>query len=147
MNSVQLSGRLTKDLELRRLDNSNKTAVVNFILAVDKELSKEKREIAISQGKQTADFIPVTVFGKPAENCANYLEKGSQVIVTGKITTGSYTGQSGETKYTMQITADRVEFVGAKKSNSNQSPISFNDDGCFLDNYDNYDEYDEKPFY
>lgn len=144
MNSVQLSGRLTKDLELRRLDNSNKTAVVNFILAVDKELSKEKREIAISQGKQTADFIPVTVFGKPAENCVNYLEKGSQVIVTGKITTGSYTDQSGETKYTMQVTADRVEFVGAKKSNSNQSPISFNDDGCFLDNYDNYDE---KPFY
>jgi len=139
MNNVQLSGRLTRDLELRRLDNSNKTAVINFILAVDKELSKEKRENAISQGKQTADFIPVTVFGKPAENCANYLEKGSKIIVTGKITSGSYTDQSGETKYTMQITADRVEFVGAKKSSSNQSPINFNDDNCFLDDYDNYD--------
>lgn len=147
MNSVQLSGRLTRDLELRRLDNSNKTAVINFILAVDKEISKEKRERAINQGKQTADFIPVTVFGKPAENCANYLEKGSQVIVTGKITTGSYTDQSGETKYTMQVTADRVEFVGAKKNSNNQSPINFHDDGCFLDSYDNYDEYDENPFY
>ncbi len=147
MNSVQLSGRLTRDLELRRLDNSSKTAVINFILAVDKELSKEKRENTISQGKQTADFIPVTVFGKPAENCANYLEKGSKVIVTGKITTGSYTDQTGETKYTMQVTADRVEFVGAKKNSNNQSPINFHDDGCFLDSYDNYDEYDENPFY
>lgn len=144
MNSVQLSGRLTRDLELRRLDNNNKTAVINFTLAVDKELSKEKKEEAISKGKQTADFIPVTVFGKPAENCVNYLEKGSKIIVTGKITTGSYTNQSGETKYTMQVTADRVEFVGVKKSNSNQSTINFDDDNCFLDDYDNYDE---TPFY
>ncbi len=140
MNSVQLSGRLTRDLELRRLDNNNKTAVINFTLAVDKELSKEKKDEAISKGKQTADFIPVTVFGKPAENCVNYLEKGSKIIVTGKITTGSYTNQSGETKYTMQVTADRVEFVGVKKSNGNQSPINFYDDNCFLDDYDNYDE-------
>lgn len=144
MNGVQLSGRLTRDLELRRLDNNNKTAVINFTLAVDKELSKEKKEEAISKGKQTADFIPVTVFGKPAENCVNYLKKGSKIIVTGKITTGSYTDQSGETKYTMQVTADRVEFVGAKKNNSNQSPINFDDDNCFLDDYDNYDE---TPFY
>ena len=146
MNSVQLSGRLTRDLELRRLDNNNQTAVVNFILAVDKEMSREKKVEVIAQGKQTAYFIPISVFGKPAENCANYLEKGSKVIVTGKITTGSYIDQSGETKYTMQVTADRVEFVGSKKSNSNQSPINFYDDGCFLDNLDDYEDYDENPF-
>ncbi len=144
MNSVQLSGRLTKDLELRRLDNSNKTAVINFMLAVDKEMSKEKKRECEDQGKQTADFIPVTVFGKPAENCVKYLEKGSKVIVIGKITSGSYTTQNGEIKYTMQVTADRVEFVGAKKSNRNQSPIDFYDDDCFLDNYD---EYDESPLF
>ncbi|HAQ39630.1 MAG TPA: single-stranded DNA-binding protein [Clostridiales bacterium] len=145
MNSVQLSGRLTKDLELRRLDNSNKTAVINFMLAVDKEMSKEKKRECEDQGKQTADFIPVRVFGKPAENCAKYLEKGSKVIVIGKITTGSYITQTGEIKYTMQITADRVEFIGAKKSNRNQSPIDFYDEDCFLDNYNYYDEYDESP--
>ena len=147
MNSVQLSGRLTRNLELRTLNNNNKTAVVNFILAVDKEMSREKKVEVIAQGKQTADFIPIVVFGKSAENCTNYLEKGSQVIIKGKITTGSYTDQSGETKYTMQVTADRVEFVGAKKSNSNQSPINFNNEDCFLGSYDNYDEYDENPFY
>ncbi len=147
MNSVQLSGRLTKDLELRRLENSKQTAVVNFILAVDKELSKEKKEEAIKLGKQTADFIPVTVFGKPAENCVNYLEKGSKIIVTGKITTGSYVDQTGATKYTMQVTAERVEFVGTKKSNNNQSPVDYMGDGCFLDDYDNYDDYDEETFF
>ena len=141
MNSVQLSGRLTKDLELRILNNDNKTAVVNFIIAVDREMSKEKRQECEEQGKQTADFIPVTVFGKPAENCANYLEKGSKVIVTGKITTGSYTAQTGETKYTMQVTADRVEFVGEKKKVNNQTPVDFMDDDDFFDNYDEDDKY------
>lgn len=142
MNSVQLSGRLTKNLELRVLTNNNKTSVVNFILAVDKEISREKKQECEKQGRQTADFIPVTVFGKPAENCANYLGKGSKVIITGKITTGSYKDQSGETKYTMQVTADRVEFVGtkAKKNNSDRLPMDIYDDNCFLDYYDDFDE-------
>lgn len=136
MNSVQLSGRLTKDLELRTLNNDNKTAVVNFIIAVDKEMSKGKRQECEKQGKQTADFISVAVFGKPAENCANYLEKGSKVIVIGKITTGSYTTHTGEVKYTVQVTADRVEFIGEKKKIKNHPPFNLTDDGCFLDNYD-----------
>ncbi len=146
MNSVQLTGRLTKDLDLKRLDNN--TAVINFIIAVDKEISKEKKEQYMNEGKKTAEFIPVAVFGRPAENCACYLAKGSKVAISGKLTTGSYVATSGETRFTMHVIADRVEFIGTKKQKEQQSPIIFDDDDdyCFLDYYDEYDEYEELTY-
>ncbi len=97
-------------------------------LAVDKDMSKDKKEEAKRQGKQTADFIPITIFGKQAENAANYLSKGSQCAVHGRINTGSYTTQTGEKRYTTDVIADRVEFIGqAKQQNNNfdESPDIF----------------------
>ena len=77
MNSVVLIGRLTRDPELRFIPSTG-MAVTKFTLAVDREMSREKKQEAASQGKQTADFIGITVFGKTAEISANYLSKGSQ---------------------------------------------------------------------
>ncbi len=119
MNSLVLIGRLARDPEMRFIPASG-MAVTKFTLAVDKELSKEKKEEAISQGKPIADFILITAFGKQAENCANYLSKGSQCAIHGKITTGSYTTQEGERKYTTNVIADRVEFVGGSKGQAHQ---------------------------
>jgi single-strand DNA-binding protein len=106
MNSVVLIGRLARDPELRFIPSTG-MAVAKFTLAVDRDMSRDKKQEAASQGKQTADFISITVFGKQAENCANYLTKGSQCAVHGRISTGSYT---------TQIIADRVEFIGGGKS-------------------------------
>ncbi len=117
MNSVVLVGRLARDPELRFIPSSG-MAVARFSLAVDKELFGEKKQQAISQGKPTADFISITVFGKQAENCANYLAKGSQCAIHGRISTGSYTAQTGEKRYTTDIIADRVEFIGSGKGQS-----------------------------
>ena len=119
MNSVVLIGRLARDPELRFVPASG-MAVARLTLAVDKDLFGEKKQQAISQGKPTADFINVTVFGKSAENCANYLAKGRQCAVHGRISTGSYTAQDGTKRYTTDVIADKVEFIGNKEKGNQQ---------------------------
>lgn len=124
MNSVVLIGRLTKDPELSFIPATG-LAVAKFSLAVDREMSREKKQEAQQKGLPTADFINITVFGKSAENCANYLAKGKQAAVHGRINTGSYTTQSGEKRYTTDVIADKVEFIGnsgqVKEQQSNYS--------------------------
>ncbi len=139
MNSVVLLGRLTRDPELRFIPSTG-MAVANFALAVDKELFGEKKQQAISQGKPTADFINITVFGKQAENCANYLAKGRQCAVHGRISTGSYTTQTGEKKYTFDVIADRVEFIGSKdQSSSPQQGKPVQPDSSFFNDFPDED--------
>ncbi len=113
MNSCVLIGRLARDPELRFVPSSG-MAVTKMTLAIDKDMSKEKKEQAKAQGQPTADFINITVFGKMAESCANYLAKGSQCAISGRINTGSYTAQDGTKRYTTDVIADRVEFIGGK---------------------------------
>lgn len=100
MNSVVLIGRLTRDPEVRYTSGSQ-NAVASFSIAVDRPYSKEK----------TADFLRIVVFGKQAENCERFLAKGRLVGIQGRIQTGSYKTQTGETRYTTDIVADRVEFL------------------------------------
>jgi single-strand DNA-binding protein len=113
MNNVVLIGRITRDVELRFIPSTG-LAVAKFNLAVDREMSKEKKQEAAAQGIPTADFINITVFGKSAENCANYLNKGNKCAIQGRISTGSYTTQTGEKRYTFEVIADRVEFLESK---------------------------------
>lgn len=113
MNSVVLIGRLARDPELTFIPASG-LAVTKINLAVDKDMSKDKKQEAAAQGKQTADFIGITVFGKQAENAANFLSKGSKCAIHGRINTGSYTTQAGEKRYTTDVIADRVEFLDSK---------------------------------
>ena len=134
MNNVVLIGRLARDPELKFVPASG-TAVTRLTLAVDKDLFGEKKQQAISQGKPTADFISVTVFGKQAENCANYLAKGSQCAIHGRISTGSFTTQSGEKRYTTDVIADKVEFIGAKgQAKSSQQGGEVQPDSSYFDN-------------
>lgn len=114
MNSVVLIGRLVRDPELKFIPSTG-MAVTSFTLAVDKDLFGDKKQEAISQGKPTADFIYITVFGKIAENCANYLHKGSKCCVQGRITTSSYVDKNNNKQYKTGITADRVKFLDGKR--------------------------------
>jgi len=140
MNSVVLIGRLARDTDLKFIPSTG-MAVAKFTLAVDKEMSKDKKQELTSQGKQTADFISITVFGKQAENCANYLTKGSQCAVHGRVSTGSYTTQTGEKRYTTDIIADRVEFIGAKGQSSSpqQQGRPVQPDSSFFDEFPDED--------
>jgi len=111
MNKVMLIGRLTKDPELSFTPGKG-TAVCKVNLAVD-------RRIKNADGQREADFIPVTIWGKPAENTANYMVKGSLIGVSGSIKTGSYE-KDGVKKYTTEVVADEVQFLS--KSNGQAAP-------------------------
>lgn len=136
MNSVVLIGRLARDPELKFVPATG-MAVTKLTLAVDKDMFGEKKQQAVSQGKPTADFINITIFGKTAESCANYLAKGSQCAVHGRISTGSYTTQSGEKRYTTDVIADKVEFIGAKGqvTPSHQGGKTVQPDSSFFDDF------------
>ena len=120
MNSVNLIGRLVRDPELRY--TQSQMAVCTFTLAVDKGLSRDKRQEMESAGKPTADFPRIMVFGKMAESTSTYLSKGSQCAVIGRIQTGSYQDrETGKTIYTTDIIADRVEFLDSRNNAQNNA--------------------------
>ena len=125
MNNVVLIGRLVRDPELRYLQTG--TATTTFTLAVDKGLSKEKKNEMELQNKPTCDFIRIVVWGKSAENCANYLAKGRLVGVQGRINTGSYTKDDGTKVYTTDVVANQVEFLewGDKNNNDDYNMPGF----------------------
>jgi len=117
VNLVVLIGRLTRDPELKYLANTG-TPVATFSLAVDRELSREKKQELEEKGEQTADFINIVVWGRQAENCANYLTKGSLVAVQGRIQTRSYEAKDGTRRYVTEIIASQVEFLEIKEKHN-----------------------------
>ena len=98
MNSVNIIGRVCNDVELRY--TPSQMAVVKLNVAVDDGYGEKKKTY----------FIPITVFGKQAENCEKFISKGKKIAVTGKIVTGSYE-KDGRKIHTTDVVADRVEFV------------------------------------
>lgn len=111
MNKVVLIGRLTKDPELRFTPGTG-SAVTTLTLAVDRYNSKT--------GQNEADFIPVVIWGKQAESAANYLSKGSQAAISGRIQTRSYDAKDGTKRYVTEVVADAfggVQFLGGKGNN------------------------------
>jgi len=103
MNVAILIGRLTKDPELRYIPSTGK-AVATFSIAVDRPFSGK-------DGKKQADFFNIVVWGKIAENCANYLAKGRLAGIKGQIQNRSYDTQAGEKRYVTEIVADTVQFL------------------------------------
>jgi len=129
MNKVVLIGRLTKDPELKFTPGSG-AAVTTLTLAIDKYNTKT--------GQKEADFVPVVIWGKQAESTANYLTKGSQAAISGRIQTRSYDAKDGTKRYVTEVVADQfggVEFLGSKggsspnnsSRNSNQYSAPAND--------------------
>lgn len=119
MNNVVLIGRLTRDPELRYIPVSG-TAVSTFTLAIDKGLSRDKKQEMESKNQPTADFINIVVWGKTAENCANYLAKGRLVGVQGRIQSRTYDGKDGTKRYITEVVASTVEFL--EWGDTNKSP-------------------------
>jgi single-strand DNA-binding protein len=106
LNKVALVGRLTKDPEVRYTQD-NQTAVAKFTIAVDRTFKRE--------GQPSADFIPIIVFGKPAENAGKYIGKGRLVAVSGRIQTRSWDDQDGKKHYVTEVIADEVDYLDKAK--------------------------------
>lgn len=126
MNRVNLVGRLTSKPELR-YTNSN-TAYTRFNLAVN-------RQFPNAPGQREADFIPVVVWQKSAENLCKYQDKGSLISVEGRIQIGTYTDKDGNKKNTFDVVADNIQYLEAKKGQAvdnqpknNVDPYSFQND-------------------
>ncbi len=138
MNNVVLIGRLTRDPELAYTANTQ-TAVCHFTLAVDRPFSQNR--------EKKADFIRITVFGKQAENCSRYLQKGRQAAVAGRIQTDSYKNKDGMTVNTVDVIANNVEFLGGGSGGNGNSGNSGNYGNAGAGNYagnnsnDNFGEY------
>ena len=118
MINVVLIGRLTRDPEVRYTANTQ-MAVATFTLAVDRPVK--------SGEEKKADFPRVITFGKQAENCEKYLQKGRLVAVQGRIQTGSYKNKEGQTVYTTDVVADRVEFLEWGEREQKNTNISAQD--------------------
>lgn len=110
MNSVSLIGRLTKDPEVRYSESG--TAIANFTVAVDRNMSKDQRDQARANGGPTADFIRCVAFNKTAENIGKFFAKGRMIGIEGRIQTGSYTNQEGRTVYTTDVIVRNFSFCG-----------------------------------
>jgi single-strand DNA-binding protein len=105
MNQVLLVGNLTRDPEIRRTAGEGK-AVCTFTLAVDNGSKKE--------GAPTAEFIPVTVWEKSAEACAEHLMKGSSVLVAGRLKVEKWEAE-GKKRSRLAVVARTVQFLGRTK--------------------------------
>ena len=107
MNRVIVTGRLTKDPEIRVNGN---TTVAKFTVAAQRNF-KDK------DGNYGADFILCTAFGKTSEILEKYFHKGSLIGVTGRINTGSFTNKDGQKVFTTDVAVDSIEFIGSKAEN------------------------------
>lgn len=110
LNKVQLIGNLTRDVELRYSQSG--VPVANMSVATN-----EKYTDRDGNKVEKAEFHRVTCFQRTAENCANYLTKGSLVYVEGSLTTRKWQDQQGQDRYTTEIKADRVQFLDRKGDN------------------------------
>lgn len=114
LNRVVLIGRLTRDPELKYIPSG--TAVASFTLAVDRPFTNK-------EGEKETDFIPIVVWRKQAENCANYLGKGSLVAVDGRIQVRNYE-QEGQRRTFTEVVADSVRFLDRKGEQGSRSASS-----------------------
>ncbi len=140
MNKVILMGRLTRDPEVRYSQGENAIAIARYTIAVDRRYKKE--------GDPSADFIGCVAFGKLGEFAEKYLRKGTKVVVTGRIQTGSYTNKDGQKVYTTDVVVEENEFAESKRSDDNapasSAPASMPEGNGFMNIPDGIDE--ELPF-
>ena len=117
MNSVILTGRLTRDPRTTYSQGSEQTAITRFTLAVNRRFAKD--------GEPTADFIECVCFKNQAEHASRYYKQGTKIEVRGRIQTGSYTNKDGQRVYTTEVVIDEMDFAESKAAadqNRNQAP-------------------------
>ena len=107
-NKVFLIGRLTRDPELRYTAGGK--AVADLNLAVSQKFSSK-----VGEQKEEVVFIRITVWGKQAEACGEYLFKGSSLFVEGRLQLDRWESKDGQRRSTIRVVAQRVQFLGRPK--------------------------------
>lgn len=109
MNKVILMGRLTRDPDVRYMQNDEQTCVARYTLAVDRRYRQQGQD-------QTADFISCVAFGRAGEFVDKYLAKGTKIAIVGRLQTGSYVNKDGQTVYTTDVVIEEQEFAESKQA-------------------------------
>ena len=140
INRVIVVGRLSNDVELKYTPSN--TAVAHFGIAVG---GKPKPD-----GKPSVSFFNVVVWGKTAENAVNFLSKGKQCAIDGRLEQRSWTDQSGQKRSVVEIVADRLEFIGGKPAegarNSGAQPAQKPEPtATYEDNFYDQTGFNEQP--
>jgi len=120
LNVVVLLGRLTRDPELRYTPGG--TAVTTLGLAVNNRYKQGE------EWKEDACFVDVTVFGRQAETSSEYLAKGSQALIEGRLNFRKWE-KDGQTRTKLDVVASRVQFLGPGKGGSKGATAGGTDDG------------------
>jgi single-strand DNA-binding protein len=132
LNQCSFIGRLGKDVELRVTPAGE--SIANFSIACDWKTKK-------SEG---VEWVNISAFGKLAELCGQYIGKGSQVFVKGRLQTDKYEDKSGVTKYSTKIAADTIQFLGKAKETGNVVPMKTEKSDPYKSAFD--DMPDDLPF-
>jgi len=111
LNKVFLIGNLTRDPELRYIPSG--AAVADIGIAVNRSFTKKDGE----KSEETL-FVKVVVWGKQAESSAKYLSKGRPVFIEGRLQSRSWEDKDGQKRSTMEVVAERVQFLGSAQGNS-----------------------------
>lgn len=129
LNQVFLMGNLTRDPELRYVPSGR--AVANLGLAVNRAFVTQDGE-----RKEETCFVRVVVWGKQAENCNQYLSKGSQVFIEGRLQSRDWETEDGTRRNTLEVVARRVQFLGKPKEGepANLDEQSLEKDGYSAEN-------------
>ncbi|UXU67443.1 single-stranded DNA-binding protein [Staphylococcus agnetis] len=128
-NSVILTGRITKDLELKQ---AGQTQVTNFSMAVDNPFKKDD-----------TSFFDIVAFGKTAELLNNYCGKGSKILIEGNLKQDRFQDKQGNNRSAVRVIANRIEFLD-NKGQSNSQPKQ---QGHAQDNPFNNNDFDDSlPF-
>ena len=114
LNSVSLTGRLTRDVDLRYTQSG--TAVGSFTLAVDRKFKSKN-------GERETDFVNCQIWRKSAENFANFTKKGSLVGVEGHIQTRTYDNAQGQKVFVTEVIVDNFALLESRQTSQN-SPKS-----------------------
>lgn len=109
LNRVFLIGNLTRPPELRYTPSG--TAVADLRLAVNRNYTTQGGE-----KREETCFLTVVVWGKQAESCGEYLDKGSPIMVEGRLQTRDWETKDGQKRNVMEVVAERVQFMGRSKS-------------------------------
>lgn len=112
INRVVLTGRLTRDIDLRY--TASGTAIGNFTLAVNQRYKSQN-------GERGADFPQCIIWQKSAENLANYTHKGSLIGIEGRLQTRKYTNKDGQDVYVTEVVVENFTFLEARRDNASGS--------------------------
>jgi len=132
-NKVILMGNLTKDPRIG--SNPSGSAVCDFSIAINSKFTSNGQE------REEVCYVDIVTWGKQADNCGKYLQKGSSVLVEGRLKTDMWNDKDGNKKSRLRVTADRVQFMSSNRSEDRKFQSSPDSSGSQEDGY----SYQESP--